>query len=202
MKKKFLSILLAVSMLLMALPTSSSAYVLIGGRIAIVGNMIPSANFTSATITHMGQMFNLWNNAAGKTLMTISSSRHYDDDTSANYRSHAAMYDKQHKTYREERGEYSAVGQMYGTRVTDFWLGTKIESADILINMQYSFANSAQPNRYDTATVFLHEAGHALGLGESNLQSFQSIMHQQMFMNVERRYLYQDDINAIKAKNY
>ena len=39
--------------------------------------------------------------------------------------------------------------------------------ADIAINMSFQWANSAQPGKYDVWTVFMHEAGHAVGIKDN-----------------------------------
>ena len=47
-------------------------------------------------------------------------------------------------------------------RVT--WFGTSMDEADMALNTKFNWTND-----YDPETVFLHENGHVVGLGHSNV---------------------------------
>ena len=47
------------------------------------------------------------------------------------------------------------------------WSGTSIDEVDIALNTQFNWNTNG--NDFDVETVFLHENGHALGLGHSNV---------------------------------
>lgn len=79
--------------------------------------------------------------------------------------------------YKTSYPNYDGMNAIYRVNVgadylaqTTWWRhnGTNIISeADININMYYPYANSAQPGKFDTWTVFIHEAGHVIGLNHS-----------------------------------
>lgn len=202
--KRIISILLVSIMYVSILSIHTSAYQLLPGRVTKGGVMIPSKNLSSSSISHMSDALNRWNNTAGVTILTISSSRHSDDNSTYKYGSNNANKDKKHQIYKEVRVDIDAVAECTSQPVTDFWLGIKLESSDVLLNMKYNYANSAQPNAYDTGSVFQHESGHAIGIDhpEAGVYSTASIMYPVVFTNTTRRYLYQDDKNAVIAKNY
>lgn len=67
--------------------------------------------------------------------------------------------------------------------------------------MYYSWSNSAQSGRYDVYSVFLHELGHTIGLGDVEDDGYidKSIMYQYVFKNKERRQLLSDDLAGVAA---
>lgn len=68
------------------------------------------------------------------------------------------------------------------------WTGTSIDEADMALNTSFNWNGG-----YDAETVFLHENGHALGLGHEN--DVLSIMS--TYYSTINRSLYQDDIDGI-----
>lgn len=149
---------------------------------------VPYFEFTDLTIEHFNNSVNSWNNAAGKKLMSISGERHY---TTGYWKD----YDK-HYIYKEVRTDIDYVGRT--KYFYSAWNSKILKSADILINSRYSFANSQREDRYDTWSVFIHEAGHAAGLAHTNLDDFNVVMNEGIKKNFLRRNLHSDDVSGIK----
>ena len=63
-----------------------------------------------------------------------------------------------------------------------------LTSADIAINMSFQWANSAQPGKYDFWTVFMHEAGHVVGIADNDILP-NSVMYGVARLNHTRRSL-------------
>ena len=73
-----------------------------------------------------------------------------------------------------------------------------LNSADIAINMSFQWANSAQPGKYDFWTVFMHEAGHVVGILD-NRTWFGAVMYYRTYANQEKRSLHGFDLAMIEA---
>jgi predicted secreted protein len=76
------------------------------------------------------------------------------------------------------------------------WYSTSIDEADMALNTKFSWSTDADGvNDYDVETVFLHENGHVLGLGHSNVPT--AVMY--AYYGGERLVLDQDDIDGITS---
>jgi len=188
--KKLTSFILTVAMVfgcLSLLPAKVKAYSLNGRRITSTQTYIPYSGFGSTTITHFNHAMYQWNHYSGQNLMnrssTITHSRtDYPNDDGKNY------------IYAKNTGTTDYVGQT----TTYYNTSTGVaKSSDINLNMYYSWANSAQPGKFDVWTVFLHETGHAAGMGHSSNSS--AVMYPTVKRNHLNRSLTTDDINGIKA---
>ena len=73
------------------------------------------------------------------------------------------------------------------------WTGTSTDEADMALNTSFDWSTDNPATYYDIETVFLHEGGHALGLGHEN--DVPSIMAS--YYSTINRVLYQDDIDGI-----
>lgn len=78
------------------------------------------------------------------------------------------------------------------------WYGTSTDEFDMTLdNQNFSWytgdAGSIPNNAFDTQTVWLHEFGHGLGLGHSDVEG--AVM--EPFYEGVRRVLHQDDINGV-----
>lgn len=73
------------------------------------------------------------------------------------------------------------------------WTGTSTDEADMAMNTSFDWSTDNPASGYDIETVFLHENGHALGLGHEN--DVPSIMAS--YYSTINRVLYQDDIDGI-----
>jgi len=71
------------------------------------------------------------------------------------------------------------------------WFGTSIDEVDIALNTQFTWNTNG--NDFDVETVYLHENGHALGLGHSNVVG--AIM-EPAYDGVQR-LLHPDDVTGI-----
>jgi hypothetical protein len=72
------------------------------------------------------------------------------------------------------------------------WYGLSTDEADMALNTKFSWSIDGI-SHYDVETVFLHENGHALGLGHSTIQ--EAVMYPS-YQGV-RQSLHQDDIDGI-----
>lgn len=80
------------------------------------------------------------------------------------------------------------------------WYSTSIDEADMALNSAASWHGGATActnvnGAYDAQSVFLHENGHALGLGHSSVQ--QAVMY--AYYQGARCALHQDDIDGVSA---
>ncbi len=76
------------------------------------------------------------------------------------------------------------------------WYNTSSDEADMALNTNFSWIeNSNAPNSFDPLTVFIHENGHVLGLGHSEVNG--TIM-EAVYEGV-RQTLHQDDICGIQT---
>jgi len=73
------------------------------------------------------------------------------------------------------------------------WHGTSTDEADMALNTKFTWNTNG--NDFDVETVYLHENGHVLGLGHSNVAG--SVM--ESIYAGERRSLHQDDIDGIST---
>ena len=71
------------------------------------------------------------------------------------------------------------------------WSGTSIDEADMALNIKFDW--NVDGSNYDVETVYLHENGHVLGLGHSDVTG--AVM--EPVYAGERRILHQDDIAGI-----
>ena len=78
------------------------------------------------------------------------------------------------------------------------WSGTTIDEADMALNTSFSWATDGanRANHFDVETVFLHENGHALGLGHS--ADITTVMYPS-YQGVARS-LADDDIDGVTFK--
>ncbi len=190
-------------------PLSANAYVLMDHKIDVGTKYIPSSNFTQTTYSHMNEAMWQWNKDAGwfgpVTITTVSNSRHNNDnDSRFGFDRPLSRNNGEFCVYKETwSGREDDVGVCLGQ--VELWpwpFENRLSDADILINTYHRFANSAQPGCYDTWSVFLHEMGHAVGVGHPSIFT-DSVMNSLVHGTGRTvRYLYQDDIDAIKAKGY
>jgi len=75
------------------------------------------------------------------------------------------------------------------------WYSTSNPEADMALNTNFSWSTNGSPGTFDVETVYLHENGHVLGLGHSDVQG--SIM--EAVYDGVRKSLHQDDICGIQS---
>jgi hypothetical protein len=73
------------------------------------------------------------------------------------------------------------------------WFSTSTDEADMALNTNFTWNTNGQD--FDAETVFLHENGHVVGLGHSDVAG--AVM-EPVYAGV-RRALHQDDINGVSA---
>lgn len=193
MRRKILKLssflLLAVSLATILSATPAFAYETLSHKIKSTITYTPYSGFTDLSIEHMGEAVEKWNDAAGATLLQMSSSTH---SSTSGY----PLKDGKNYVYRMD------VGPGYLGECHYWWnsLTGELTQSDININVYYSFANSAMKGCYDLYSVFLHETGHAMGLndlyGENDKKA---VMYGIMYTNTTKRDLEQDDKDGIAA---
>lgn len=158
---------------------------------------IPHKDFGATSISHMNEALYQWNKIGNKkyTLSRSPTERHSTTGFFAGCSSGVYSFNKDGRNYiyREFSTTFTAPGYTkFRTNVSG-----KVLEADICINVSRPFANGDLPDRYDTWTVFIHEAGHALGLDHPANNAY-------AVMNVYApgtilRYPQTDDKNGINA---
>lgn len=164
------------------------AYSFNGGHIANTLYFYPYYGFGTTTRQHFNHAMYSWNASSGQNLLQMINS--YSTHSSTNYPSN----DGYNYIYRVNTGtdDYLAETQRYTTSG-----GSITVSADVNLNMYYSWANSAQVGKYDVWSVILHEMGHVCGLAHSNYSS--AVMYKSVASNTEKRSLSNDDLNGIAS---
>lgn len=193
MRKKTLRIitsLLSLALVCALLISSVCAYSLTGQHISSTISYTPYNGFGTTTISHFNEALWQWNSNSGLSLMNRkATARHY----STNYPTN----DGNSYIYAVNTGSNTYVAEntwRYNTSTN------VITESDINLNMYHSWANSAQPGKYDVWSVFLHEAGHTAGLADLYSSSYSSsVMYGYSNTNTLKRYLAQDDINGLTA---
>ena len=117
---------------------------------------IPHADFGDTSISHFNNALYQWNAClpTGVSGMNRSPTSRHTDTT-------YPRQDNINRIYRVANFSKTYVAQ------TTSWLNksSKIRiEADINLNMRYKWSNGASSDTYDVWTVFLHEAGHVMGL--------------------------------------
>jgi len=116
-------------------------------------------NFGSTTVSQFSAALSQWNSAANRNIMSLSGSTHANTDY--------PKLDDVNRIYRLNVGN-TYLGECQPWSLSTNYMFKALYEADININVYHDFANSAQANKYDVATVFIHEAGHAAGLDHTS----------------------------------
>ena len=188
--KRLICLCLAIGMMFSVVGLPASAYSTWAGYHVGSGKTLtftPDKNFTPLSMQHMRESMTKWNTAAGRTLIDMSTSTF----------TCPAGYDYEEKDGNNYISRVGAGDAYIGhTHPTDYVLWTgEWKEVDININIDQPFANSAQKGKYDLYSIFLHEAGHACGVGHSLLST--AVMYKNSDMGVEKRILTTDDKNGV-----
>lgn len=185
--KKIISFMLATIVVTNSMITSALAYEKLNHKIKSALTYTPYKGFSKTSIEHMESAVEKWNEAAGSTLLKISSSTHSDT---------SGYPDKDGKNYIYRID----VGDDYVAQCVYWYTFGALKQSDININVYHSFANSAQPDCFDLYSVFLHETGHTMGLGDLyNSSDSSAVMYGYSSKNTTKRSLAKDDKNGINA---
>ena len=189
-----LNVILLIAIFIVSIPIFQSFAYRTNGFILntdYILTFVPHQDFGATTISHFNEALWNWNSTVGMSLMSREPTlRHNTTGYPDN--------DNKHYIYREAIDDINAVAQT--TIYRSAWPNEHvIKSADILINMKYSFSNGNQSNTYDTWSAFMHEAGHAAGLDHTEIKNINVVMYEDLFYNQIKRSLHQDDINGVKS---
>lgn len=142
------------------------------------------SGFTTTSSQHFSDAVSAWTGKAGVNVIAKSSSTHTETSYPNN--------DGKNYVYRMDTGTGDYLGQTQG-----YVSGGYRVNADININMHFAWANSAQPDCYDTGSVLLHELGHVMGLDHS--ANTDAVMYKSLSTNKVKRTLQTDDINGVQS---
>lgn len=186
--KRFCLLTLAILICLISFPPTVSAYKISDYRLVDEIRYIPHQDFGSLSIAHMNDALYVWNEAMGEGLLSRSPTvRH----TKTDY----PTQDNVNRVYRVCMGQESGVLAENQPYLNLYW---QVIESDININMSFTWANSAQPGKMDLWTVFMHEAGHTIGLSDEGKNHPEAVMYFQIPENHERRSLSEDDIKGVR----
>ena len=189
--KRLICLCLAIGMMFSVVGLPASAYSTWAGHHIGSGktlSFVPDSTFTALSIQHMKESMKKWETPVNRALMTMSTTTH---SSSNNYQKR----DGKNSICKENVGSATYVAQTWATDY-DWWTG-EWKEVDINFNTHYTFANSGQKGKYDTYSIFLHEAGHVCGLDHALLSS--AVMYPDSDTGVEKRSLTSDDINGVRA---
>lgn len=178
----------------------SFAYDLFGHFIASTMTFVPGSNFDNQQRSNMISCSSLWNNAAGETIFSRSSSTHnddrsytyIDDEDETKYAYYGYEDNKNRAYYLDYGNEYLAC--CYNMPENAFAL----EEFDIIVNNTYTWDDI--DDGYDFFSVFLHELGHAAGLDHSSNRS--AVMYPTFSIGEQRRSPNYDDIAGMHEIYY
>lgn len=205
MKKSLVAFLLTLAVVL-TIPIPSNAYALYNQDHSFIIKLdktktmtyIVHADFSNTSFSHMNEALYQWRVATGYSLMQRSPTERH---RLSNY-GPTSSNDSVNRVYRVPMSNLSTIAE--NTRFADPSSHIIVES-DINFNMNKKFANSAQPNCYDTYSIFLHESGHTIGLEDIRNPSVterDSVMLQDWSNrtnSISWRTLRTDDKNGAKA---
>ena len=151
---------------------------------------IPHGSIGTQTKMDMNDALYQWNYNSGYMLMRREPSiTHITND-----------YPKpegQNKVYKLYLGNSFAPGEntmRFEVRVTGNTYYYVVVESDIVFNASRPFTNTPMPHYYDVWTIFIHEAGHTLGLAHpSNSSSVNSSVMHVLSAGNSRRFLSNSD---------
>lgn len=185
-KSKLVIMLVSIILCTATIKNPVEAYTHTGRWIDSVQTVIPYYGLSEMSITHIGNSLSQWNVAAEKFVLTMVK------DTSHSLVNYPTR-DSDNCIYKMSTGTNDYVAQTYSWYTS----AGKITEFDINFNMYYPYTNGQLSGYYDTYSVFLHEAGHAIGMGHSSYKS--SVMYPYVYKDTLRRTLSDDDILGAKT---
>ena len=82
-------------------------------------------------------------------------------------------------------------------RGTWWYSGSTIIEIDVEFNTRHSWSTSTPPTANDFESVSLHELGHCLGLGHTDVAD--AVMYYQLMVRTAKRALHADDLAGVRA---
>lgn len=155
-------------------------------------------DFGSTTFSHMNEALYQWNKESGHSLMQRNPTvRHSLSDFGAN-----AARDGLNLVYRKSIPTDNRIAVNLVRWSNSSYL---VLESDINFNVSKKFSNGAEAGRWDAYSIFLHESGHTVGLGDiQNPRAYEkdSVMvgnWENRQNSISWRRLRQDDINGLKV---
>ncbi len=189
MKSKLKVLTVVVMMFVMLISTTmvANAYVITCAEGFYTRPIVMYAhtNMTSSHITALNNAINTWNNAGKGTLFVYGGVKAVPFPGVRDGLNGVTL---------------SAMGTGRPIAVTRISYDTSgvIYEGNIDVNISYNYIFSpGAANGYDAQTMYTHELGHVLGLGESNVAG--SVMSQPQVPNSFLRALTSDDIAGLNA---
>ena len=177
--------------------TSAQAYSLESYRLMDDLTYIPYEGFSSSSIRQFNDALYTWNKELPngpkmkRSTETHNSTPEFIEKDGKNYIYRLPEFDSNSPYVARNRVSKKFMG---------FGKHSRVEESDINFDVNYKFANSGKPGYYDVQSVFLHEAGHTLGLDHSS--SSDAVMYEKATLGGEKRILTMDDKRGLeKAYN-
>lgn len=175
---------------MLAMSPQGNAYAHLGYRVGSSAiELVPYNEFSTQTRTFMDRAVYQWNTAAGRTIVSVSSSTH-------------SHFPSEFPPARDGKNRIYKVASPlgYAGSTTNYHSNGILQESDINLNRNIKWALKAVSGYYDVYSAFLHEAGHVAGLKDLYQASDSNkVMYYSIGDNTEKRTLTQDDKNGVAA---
>lgn len=185
--------IISITMLCTIVVTSAQAYSLNNWRLVDDLKYVPYEGFSSSSISQFNDALYTWNKELPngpqmrRSTKTHNSTPHFIEEDGKNYIYRLPEFDS--------NSPYVATNRVL-TESMGFGKPKRVVESDINFDVNKKFANSGKPGYYDVQSIFLHEAGHTLGLDHSS--SSDAVMYKEATLGGEKRILTIDDRRGLE----
>lgn len=182
----------AIISTLFAIPSSAYTFETGGKRQSTPVYFYIASQGDNRFVTDFKSAMSAWNNAGFGSLIQYSGRRS----------ALVPSYDGYNTVTFGNRGSTVALAI---TNISYYTNTGVIVESDIDVNTYYTFkfsTDSALVSGYDAQSMFTHELGHALGLGEEYNETEATMYYNMGINETKKRSLHSDDISGLSALGY